>query len=90
MNYVQSRHQRMEPTADQFVLSVSDGERSSAPVSFYVIISPTNDEVPDLLARNITVSVESTDGNKQYGSGRGATWPERSQDRSLWFCGPTP
>uniref|UniRef100_A0A8C5BDY9 FRAS1-related extracellular matrix protein 1 n=1 Tax=Gadus morhua TaxID=8049 RepID=A0A8C5BDY9_GADMO len=55
VNYVQSRHQRMEPTADQFVLSVSDGERSSAPVSFYVIISPTNDEVPDLLARNITV-----------------------------------
>ncbi|CAL8384770.1 unnamed protein product [Arctogadus glacialis] len=55
VNYVQSRHQRMEPTADQFVLSVSDGERSSAHVSFYVIISPTNDEVPDLLARNITV-----------------------------------
>ncbi|CAL8241709.1 unnamed protein product [Merluccius merluccius] len=55
VNYVQSRHQRMEPTADQFVLSVSDGERSSAHVPFYVIISPTNDEVPDFLARNITV-----------------------------------
>ncbi|CAL8326972.1 unnamed protein product [Lota lota] len=55
VNYVQSRHQRMEPTADQFVLSVSDGERSSAHVPFYVIISPTNDEIPDLLARNITV-----------------------------------
>ncbi|KAM4612074.1 FRAS1-related extracellular matrix protein 1a [Polymixia lowei] len=55
VNYVQSRHQRMEPTADQFILSVSDGKRSSANVPFYIIISPTNDEIPELLARNITV-----------------------------------
>lgn len=56
VNYVQSRHQRMEPTADQFMLCVSDGKRSSAHVPFYIIINPTNDEIPDFVARNITVS----------------------------------
>lgn len=56
VNYVQSRHQRMEPTADQMMLCVSDGKRDSAHVPFYIIISPTNDEVPEFIARNITVS----------------------------------
>ncbi|XP_056605468.1 FRAS1-related extracellular matrix protein 1a [Triplophysa dalaica] len=55
INYVQFRHQRMEPTTDQFMLRVSDGKQQSSPVPFYIIISPTNDEIPDLLARNITV-----------------------------------
>ena len=57
MNYVQSRHQRMEPTADQFMLCVSDGKHSSAHVPFYIIINPTNDEIPEFVARNITVSL---------------------------------
>ncbi len=66
VNYVQSRHQRMEPTADQFMLCVSDGEHTSAHVPFYIIINPTNDEVPEFVARNFTVSLnESTrDHNK--------------------------
>ncbi|XP_062240330.1 FRAS1-related extracellular matrix protein 1a [Platichthys flesus] len=55
VNYVQSRHQRMEPTVDQFMLCVSDGKHSSAHVPFYIIINPTNDEIPDFVARNITV-----------------------------------
>ncbi|KAA8582572.1 hypothetical protein FQN60_006243 [Etheostoma spectabile] len=55
VNYVQSRHQRMEPTADQFMLCVSDGIHSSAHVPFYIIINPTNDEIPQFVARNITV-----------------------------------
>ncbi|XP_053199816.1 FRAS1-related extracellular matrix protein 1a [Scomber japonicus] len=55
VNYVQSRHQRMEPTTDQFMLCISDGKHSSANVPFYVIISPTNDEIPEFMARNITV-----------------------------------
>ncbi|XP_045921786.1 FRAS1-related extracellular matrix protein 1a [Micropterus dolomieu] len=55
VNYVQSRHQRMEPTADQFMICVSDGKHSSAHVPFYIIINPTNDEVPEFVARNITV-----------------------------------
>ncbi|XP_060887337.1 FRAS1-related extracellular matrix protein 1a [Labrus mixtus] len=55
VNYVQSRHQRMEPTADQFMLCVSDGKHSSAHVPFYIIITPTNDEVPEFEARNFTV-----------------------------------
>lgn len=38
------------------MLCVSDGKHSSAPVSFYIIINPTNDEVPELVAHNITVS----------------------------------
>ncbi|XDV17566.1 hypothetical protein PO909_023405 [Leuciscus waleckii] len=55
INYVQSRHQRMEPTSDQLMLHVSDGKQQSSSVPFYIIISPTNDEIPDFLARNITV-----------------------------------
>lgn len=56
INYVQSRHQRMEPTTDQLMLHVSDGKQQSSSVPFYIIINPTNDEIPDFLARNITVS----------------------------------
>ncbi|KAL2079429.1 hypothetical protein ACEWY4_025173 [Coilia grayii] len=55
INYVQSRHQRMEPTRDQLMICVTDGNRRSAPAPLYVIINPTNDEPPDFLARNITV-----------------------------------
>ncbi|XP_044197505.1 FRAS1-related extracellular matrix protein 1a [Thunnus albacares] len=55
VNYVQSRHQRMEPTTDQLMLCVSDGKHSSANVPFYIIINPTNDEIPEFMARNITV-----------------------------------
>lgn len=56
VNYVQSRHQRVEPTADQFMLCVSDGKHVSAHVPFFVIIKPVNDEIPQFIARNITVS----------------------------------
>ncbi|XP_065144972.1 FRAS1-related extracellular matrix protein 1a [Paramisgurnus dabryanus] len=55
INYVQFKHQRMEPTTDQFMLRVSDGKQQSSLVSFYIIINPTNDETPDFMARNITV-----------------------------------
>ncbi|RXN31842.1 FRAS1-related extracellular matrix 1 [Labeo rohita] len=55
INYVQSRHQRMEPTTDQLMLHVFDGKQQSSSVPFYIIIRPTNDEIPDFLARNITV-----------------------------------
>ncbi|TSL34592.1 FRAS1-related extracellular matrix protein 1 [Bagarius yarrelli] len=55
INYVQSRHQRMEPTGDQFMLYISDGKHQSSPIPLYIIIKPTNDESPDFLARNITV-----------------------------------
>lgn len=56
INYVQSRHQRTEPTADQFMLYISDGKHQSSAIPFYIIIKPTNDESPDFLARNIGVS----------------------------------
>ncbi|KAJ8277504.1 hypothetical protein GJAV_G00075890 [Gymnothorax javanicus] len=55
INYVQSGHQGLEPTVDQFVVSVSDGVQKSAAIPFYIIISPTNDEVPSLLLSNFTV-----------------------------------
>ncbi|KAM5193950.1 FRAS1-related extracellular matrix protein 1 [Mantella aurantiaca] len=55
VNYVQSRHQRMEPTADQFMFYVTDGKHRSVEKSFYIVINPTNDEVPEFMARNITV-----------------------------------
>ncbi|XP_058617703.1 FRAS1-related extracellular matrix protein 1b isoform X2 [Onychostoma macrolepis] len=55
INYVQSVHQGVEPTADFFTISVSDGIQRSAPMPFYVIINPTNDEIPSLLLSNFTV-----------------------------------
>ncbi|NXE98922.1 FREM1 protein, partial [Menura novaehollandiae] len=55
INYVQARHMRMEPTADKFVLYVTDGLHRSAETPFLVLINPTNDEVPEFIARNITV-----------------------------------
>ncbi|XP_010135349.1 PREDICTED: FRAS1-related extracellular matrix protein 1, partial [Buceros rhinoceros silvestris] len=55
INYVQARHMRMEPTADHFVLYVTDGVHCSAETQFFVLINPTNDEVPEFIARNITV-----------------------------------
>ncbi|XP_014808107.1 PREDICTED: FRAS1-related extracellular matrix protein 1 isoform X1 [Calidris pugnax] len=55
INYVQARHVRMEPTADHFVLYVTDGLHRSAETPFFVQINPINDEVPEFIARNITV-----------------------------------
>ncbi|NXC41076.1 FREM1 protein, partial [Penelope pileata] len=55
INYVQARHVRMEPMADHFVLYVTDGLHRSAETPFFVLINPTNDEVPEFIARNITV-----------------------------------
>ncbi|KAM8803175.1 FRAS1-related extracellular matrix protein 1 isoform 2-T2 [Rhynchonycteris naso] len=55
INYVQSRHLRMEPTADQFTVYVTDGKHRSSEMPFYVMIKPTNDEAPDFMVQNITV-----------------------------------
>ncbi|XP_023194698.1 FRAS1-related extracellular matrix protein 1-like isoform X1 [Xiphophorus maculatus] len=55
IRYVQSEHRGVEPTADQMSIRVSDGTFSSAPVPFYIIINPTNDEPPSLLLANFTV-----------------------------------
>ncbi|KAA0712127.1 FRAS1-related extracellular matrix protein 1 [Triplophysa tibetana] len=55
INYVQSLNHGVEPTADFFTISVSDGIQRSAPLPFYIIINPTNDEVPLLLLGNFSV-----------------------------------
>lgn len=55
INYVQSRHLRVEPTADQFTVYATDGKHRSLETTFHVIINPTNDEAPDLAVQNITV-----------------------------------
>ncbi|XP_033613538.1 FRAS1-related extracellular matrix protein 1 [Fukomys damarensis] len=55
INYVQSRHLRTEPIADQFVLCVTDGKRRSLEAPFSVMIKPTNDEAPDFVVQNISV-----------------------------------
>nr|XP_033771844.1 FRAS1-related extracellular matrix protein 1-like [Geotrypetes seraphini] len=55
INYVQSKHERTEPTADHFLIHVSDGVQKSMAVPFYVIINPINDEIPDLQIQNMTV-----------------------------------
>ncbi|XP_030584122.1 FRAS1-related extracellular matrix protein 1b isoform X2 [Archocentrus centrarchus] len=56
IRYVQSEHKGVEPTVDQLSVSVSDGLHRSAPVPFYIIIKPTNDETPSLLFANFTVT----------------------------------
>ncbi|XP_062985314.1 FRAS1-related extracellular matrix protein 1 [Elgaria multicarinata webbii] len=55
INYVQTRHRRIEPTKDQFMLYATDGKRHSMETPFYILINPANDEVPEFIARNITV-----------------------------------
>ncbi|XP_060797324.1 FRAS1-related extracellular matrix protein 1b isoform X2 [Neoarius graeffei] len=55
INYVQSIHQGVEPTADHFSISVSDGVHKSESVPFYIVINPTNDEAPSLFLHNFTV-----------------------------------
>ncbi|XP_077356823.1 FRAS1-related extracellular matrix protein 1a isoform X3 [Festucalex cinctus] len=55
INYVQSRHQKLEPTSDQLTLCVSDGKFSSAHVTFNIVVNPTNDEIPEFVAQNIAV-----------------------------------
>ncbi|XP_070688078.1 FRAS1-related extracellular matrix protein 1b [Pempheris klunzingeri] len=55
INYVQSESKGAEPTVDQLSISVSDGLHRSAPVPFYIIINPTNDETPSLHLANFTV-----------------------------------
>ncbi|GCB63686.1 hypothetical protein scyTo_0004468 [Scyliorhinus torazame] len=64
INYVQCRHNQMEPTADHFMMSVSDAVHKSKAVPFYVIINPINDETPDLHLGNITVSMETAKKEK--------------------------
>ncbi|OCT84853.1 FRAS1-related extracellular matrix protein 1 [Xenopus laevis] len=55
IRYVQSEHEHKEPTADVFKVSVSDGVQRSMPMPFYILIKPTNDEMPQLHVRNITI-----------------------------------
>ncbi|XP_070598646.1 FRAS1-related extracellular matrix protein 1 isoform X1 [Erythrolamprus reginae] len=55
INYVQTRHKRIEPTIDQFMLYVTDGKHRSVEAPFDVLINPTNDEEPEFMARNFTV-----------------------------------
>ncbi|XP_056388905.1 FRAS1-related extracellular matrix protein 1-like [Hyla sarda] len=55
IRYVQSRHRRTEPTADFFMISVTDSVHRSTIVPFYIVIKPVNDEEPRMLARNMTI-----------------------------------
>ncbi|XP_017722661.1 PREDICTED: FRAS1-related extracellular matrix protein 1 isoform X3 [Rhinopithecus bieti] len=55
INYVQSRHLRIEPTVDQFTVYATDGKQRSLEIPFSIIINPTNDEAPDFVVQNITV-----------------------------------
>ncbi|XP_040818755.1 FRAS1-related extracellular matrix protein 1 isoform X1 [Ochotona curzoniae] len=55
INYVQSKHLRIEPTADQFVVYVTDGKQRSLEIPFSITINPTNDEAPNFVVKNITV-----------------------------------
>ncbi|XP_069837431.1 FRAS1-related extracellular matrix protein 1-like [Dendropsophus ebraccatus] len=55
IRYVQSRHWRIEPTSDFFMISVTDSAHKSMIVPFYIVIKPVNDEEPRLHGMNITI-----------------------------------
>ncbi|XP_077132985.1 FRAS1-related extracellular matrix protein 1-like isoform X2 [Ranitomeya variabilis] len=55
IRYVQSRHERIEPTSDFFMISVTDSIHRSMIVPFYIVIKPINDEEPRLHVQNITI-----------------------------------
>ena len=56
VNYVQSRHEGVEPLQDSLVVYVTDGALRSVPVTLRVFIVPQNDELPQLRIQNITVA----------------------------------
>ncbi|XP_077598282.1 FRAS1-related extracellular matrix protein 1a [Stigmatopora nigra] len=62
INYVQSRHHKTEPTSDQVILCVSDGNFTSASVTLNIIIKPTNDEIPEFVAQTLMVQ----EGKRKY------------------------
>ncbi|XP_077973663.1 FRAS1-related extracellular matrix protein 1-like [Styela clava] len=52
--YVQSKHRGIEPTADTFLVHVSDGKHQSAEIPFLIAIVPTNDELPEVRVSNFS------------------------------------
>ena len=55
VNYVQSRHENIEPSLDQFAVVCSDGNNTSPETVVNVLIAPTNDEKPVPLIRDFVV-----------------------------------
>jgi len=58
VNYVQSRHMKIEPDMDNFNLRCFDGNNTSSEVKVHVSISPVNDEPPILFVQKQIVCIE--------------------------------
>lgn len=55
INYVQAQHRGVEPVTDRFDLYATDSKLESPPVTVLITIVPANDEVPDLMLKNLVV-----------------------------------
>ncbi|XP_078656896.1 FRAS1-related extracellular matrix protein 1-like [Branchiostoma floridae x Branchiostoma belcheri] len=60
IRYVQSVHVGTEPTQDQLAVCVTDGRHHSSNVTIPISIQPMNDEVPNLIARDIEIKEGDT------------------------------
>ena len=58
VNYVQSKHKKIEPDMDSFSIRCFDGNNTSSEIKVHVSISPVNDETPLLFVQKQIVCIE--------------------------------
>uniref|UniRef100_A0A8C4YTM9 FRAS1-related extracellular matrix protein N-terminal domain-containing protein n=1 Tax=Gopherus evgoodei TaxID=1825980 RepID=A0A8C4YTM9_9SAUR len=86
INYVLSKNECSEPTANRFMLPVCNDLRKSTVMPFYVVINPVNDEILDLQFGNITVTCELGPGTL---NAEDLDVPHNAMSFSVFFPSPS-